>query len=182
MTLGRRPKSLERLDFGPARQQFQQWMSDDYDVAVYMDPVCHEAFGTLVDAPAIVDLDDVPDLLAMREFRLDQQQLGLRRVLPRVALRRARGRIEIRRWRRFRRPISRRTRCGDSSVPTMTAGTWEATVSPLSPTSTNGPGHLVGDSTFRHRRRSCSKGRSTIDPMQTPSPTWRTTCCRGSGN
>ena len=181
MTVGRRPKSLERLDFGPARQQFQQWMSDDYDVAVYMDPVCHAAFGTLVDAPAIVDLDDVPDLLAMREFRVDQQAAGLRRPLPRQTLRSARGRIEIRRW-RASRPISRRTRCGDSSVPTMTAGTWEATVSRWSRTRMNGRGRLVGDSTFRHRPRSCSKDGSIIDPMQMPSPTWRPSSSHGSGN
>lgn len=106
MTLSRGPKSLDRLDFGPARQQFRQWMSDDYDVAVYTDPICHAAFGTLVDAPAIVDLDDVPDLMARREFRVDQQQLGLRRVLPRQTLRSARGRIEIRRWRRFQADLS----------------------------------------------------------------------------
>ena len=89
----------------------------------------------------------------------------------------ARRRIDIRRWRRFQADLWAGV---VSSVPTMTAGTWEATVSPLSPTSTNGPGHLVGDSTFRHRRRSCSKGHSTIDPTLMLSPPWRMTCCRGS--
>jgi hypothetical protein len=95
------PRSHDDVSFDASRTRFREWAAPRYDVAVFLDPICFTAFGAIVDAPKIVDLDDVPDQTAARQLHLQERRLAGRPLSPRTVLRKVRGRLEVKRWKEF---------------------------------------------------------------------------------
>ena len=82
-------------------------MAPSYDVVLYADAFCFDLFGDLVDAPAIIDMGDVPDRMASREMSLDADRAGARTVAPRNVYRHLRSSVDVRRRRRLQEQLAR---------------------------------------------------------------------------
>ena len=99
------PRVLLRADWEGAAARLRKWRQDDYDLVWYSHAPIHHALGHLVDAPAIVDLDDLHGvLLKHRHARRAPLDAPRQRVTatPAIArLTRLTDRVDQWRWHRI---------------------------------------------------------------------------------
>jgi len=107
MLPGTAPEAVRRLDVAPARRAFDAARSmDRYDVAWFVRIESWLALGNLVDAPAIVDYDDLRDRPAGPRLG-DGWPAGTRdRGRMRASLGRQRRRADATAWRRLQRRVA----------------------------------------------------------------------------
>jgi glycosyltransferase involved in cell wall biosynthesis len=104
---GRLPAAVRASDTAEIRQAFSSWCTDAYDVAWFVRIESWLAVGDLVDAPAIVDFDDLRDHLGLSRLGSSwpdgtgkRARRDWSRVLADVA--------DVRAWRRLQRDVARR--------------------------------------------------------------------------
>lgn len=104
------PAIFHRRDYIRAREIFHGWASSHYDLAWFHRADTYVALGAEVDAPAVVDLDDLEDVKLLRALRagsLYGQRLRSRRQACRAALELL---GEATAWRRLQQRITREVR------------------------------------------------------------------------
>ncbi|MGQ0830928.1 MAG: glycosyltransferase [Microthrixaceae bacterium] len=105
---GALPSSMRRQDHAPTRAAFTTWGPGSYDLAWFVRIESWTALGALVDAPAIIDYDDLRDQLVMSRLRSawpDPTEPDSR--AGRAALARRLARTEARAWERLQRRTAR---------------------------------------------------------------------------
>lgn len=104
------PAVFRRRDYTRAREVFRAWAFSGYDLAWFHRADTYVALGTEVDAPAVVDFDDLEDVKILRALRarsLYGQRPGSRRQAGVTALELLR---EAAAWRRLQKRIARDVR------------------------------------------------------------------------
>lgn len=104
------PAVFRRRDYTQAREIFHGWASPGYDLTWFHRADTYVALGAEVDAPAVVDLDDLEDVKLLRALRagsLDGQRPPSRRQACLTALQLLR---EAMAWRWLQQRITRDVR------------------------------------------------------------------------
>lgn len=105
----RLPVSVGLRDYSEVRSIFRGWARPRYDLAWIGRALCHAAIGDLVDAPTIVDLDDLEDyrigawleMAAAGEWRTARPAGFLRQWASRAV-----NKANVRRWRALQHRIA----------------------------------------------------------------------------
>jgi glycosyltransferase involved in cell wall biosynthesis len=105
---GRLPSRVASRSYEEAQTQLSVFASDEYSYAWYESPEMYSAFHRIVDAPALVDLDDLEDQaakleLGLRPFEQGGRSGGLLRRLESRALKQR----DMRRWSALQQEIVR---------------------------------------------------------------------------
>jgi polysaccharide biosynthesis protein PslH len=96
------PLGLYQYDFSGVRDCFRKFASEHYDVVFFADPICHAALSNEIQAPAILDLDDVPQTTINRRLRLRSSFGNAPRYRPDKFVRRViYRRVDTSRWERY---------------------------------------------------------------------------------
>jgi hypothetical protein len=102
----RLPYEIARLDYAGVRSAFQEWARPDYDLTWIARAESHAGLGDLVEAPCVVDLDDLEDQKISAKLRVgahsDRMNDGAQRRGPRAVAHSLGARIQassnLRRW------------------------------------------------------------------------------------
>lgn len=78
---GRSPKTLLRTDWSEPRRELRGWLRPPYDIAWFSHSAAYLELGHLVDAPALVDLDNL-NSARMEHRRLADVSMPTSRHLP----------------------------------------------------------------------------------------------------
>jgi glycosyltransferase involved in cell wall biosynthesis len=108
----RLPRQLARADWSNARRELEEWAEGSYQLVWYGHADSFVELGGIVDAPAIVDLDNLEDqrIRHLREARARDRRAGRRdqiRSRSRALAARAFDRVDERRWAALQRRIAR---------------------------------------------------------------------------
>jgi glycosyltransferase involved in cell wall biosynthesis len=108
----RLPRQLARADWSNARRELEEWVEGVYDRVWYGHADSFVELGDIVDAPAIVDLDNLEDqrIRHLREARARDRRAGRRdqiRSRSRALAARAFDRVDERRWAALEHRIAR---------------------------------------------------------------------------
>lgn len=104
--VARQPAELYGRRYGTARLLLREWMQDQYDLVWFQKAETYTAFEGIVDAPTIVDLDDLGD--AKVRLALNSENWLSKRPTPLAALRAWRREIDANRWQRLQVEIARK--------------------------------------------------------------------------
>lgn len=100
------PSELHRRDYRGARSTFSAWSAGGFDLAWFRGAGSHLAVGDLVDAPSVVDFDDLEDQKLSAWLTGPAADPGARRGTARLAWSRLRARTDRRRWAELQRRIA----------------------------------------------------------------------------
>lgn len=106
LVAGGLPSELHRRDYRGARSTFSAWSAGGFDLAWFRGAESHLAVGDLVDAPSVVDFDDLEDQKLSAWLTGPAADTGVRRGAVRMGWSRLRARTDRRRWGELQRRIA----------------------------------------------------------------------------
>jgi glycosyltransferase involved in cell wall biosynthesis len=102
------PVELYNQGFAQVRKTFDAFAAAHYDVVLFVRPICFAALRPSITGSAVfLDLDDIPDVWALRAISVLQRRWGKQRYRPGNAMRTILSRINARRWSTFVRKTAR---------------------------------------------------------------------------
>lgn len=126
---GGRPAAIRRQDDGAVRAAFSSWVDGRYDLAWFVRIESWLALGPLVDAPAVIDYDDLRDQLLLSRLGStwpDPATMSSPSRTVRRSAERALTRGEVRAWARLQLRVARDVRavvvCSEQDRARLGAG------------------------------------------------------------
>lgn len=101
------PRVLIRRDWSPAVAALEPWLRPSYDLAWFSHVPSYLAFGSVIDAPTVVDLDNLHVSRSPQNRPLLPPRAG-RAAKPVSRIARLTDRVDLRRWQALDRQTARR--------------------------------------------------------------------------